>query len=173
MKEKTMSFESRLHDALELKDFAVLFRMEKNDPDEYKRRIDFCAQLWHDGRRFTTPPEGDFIALMTQGYDAVMFRGKDCDEAAEINALADQLIVEFRQKNVDRWLKTISRDDAQRIIDVMDSDTCFTHCEDASITHDGVAFSMREFADRWNKANGVEQSLDNIYIKPHDNDFTW
>lgn len=79
MKEKTMSFESRLHDALELKDFAVILRMEKNDPDEYKRRIGFCAQLWHDGRRFTTPPEGDVIALMTHGYDAVMFRGKDCD----------------------------------------------------------------------------------------------
>lgn len=166
MEEKKMSFKNRLYDAMTTLDGCTLIRMEDNDPEELKRRVDFCDRLWTDGRRFTVDPSDPFL----------MYRDEKCDESEEIKEVARHLIAEFRQKTVDRWLKTISHDDAQRIIDALDHDPDFTHSDASSITYNKVTLSLDDFADRWNKANGVEQSLDihdKVYIKPHENDFSW
>lgn len=165
MKEKTMSFEERLYDAMWAQDSIMLIRMKEKSPEELKHRIDFCAQLWNDGRCFKQDSNNPF--------DLKLYRDENCDESEEIKEAARQLIAEFRQKTVDRWLKTISHDDAQRIIDVLDHDPDFMAHSDASITFNGVKLPLKDFAKRWNKANGAEQYPDEVYVKPNDNDFIW
>ena len=168
--ENIESVKERIYNALWANDVNTMLSMKSGDKAEFERRIDFCARLWLDGRRFTEAPEGDVLAML-HGVD-VMFRGADCDEEAEMAALAAQLNAEFRQKNADRWLKTISRDDAQRIIDVLDSDPTYTH-SGASVAYGGVTFTLYEFASRWNRANGAERAPYTVCVRPNDNDFSW
>lgn len=165
MKEKTtMSFEERLYDAMWAQDSIMLIRMKEKNPEELKRRIDFCAQLWNDGRCFKQ--------VSNNPFDFKLYRDENCDESEEIKEAARQLIAEFREKTVDKWLETIPHDDAQRIIDVLDHDPNFTH-SDASITYNNVTLALNDFAERWNEVNGAEQYPDKVYVKPNDNDFSW